>query len=69
MLITLDLFVSETKCLRYVFFYEVYRCTTVTVHLNIYVPCGIHICSVIHFKYVYSGHYYMVDNGDVMCDT
>ena len=46
----------------------VYRCTTVAVHVNMYVQCGSHICSVICVKYVHSAYCHtLLQCGTYMC--
>ena len=44
-------------------------CTTVAMHLYIYVKYGSHICSVIYVKYVCSFHCNIVDCSDFICGT
>ena len=51
----------------YVFLCGVYSCTTVAVHLNMYVQCGKHICSVTYVNYVYSANCHLVDCSDFIC--
>ena len=43
------------------------RCTWVAVHLNLYVKCGNHICSVIYIKYVIIAPCLIVDIIDFIC--